>query len=121
MALLINLKKAIHFVCNDLLIVQLNPYGFDRDAKKLVFDWLSDISYNKSFFIQCLLDTNFCSPQRLTLGLFENRYMWFGFWELKFWICNFTDDTTPYECGLILNEAINQLEKSTEKIFEWYQ
>ena len=33
---------------------------------------------------------------------------------------NFADDTTPYECGHSFNEAINILETTTEKVFEWF-
>ena len=33
---------------------------------------------------------------------------------------NFADDTTPYECGPRLNEVMNNLETTTEKIFEWF-
>ena len=29
-------------------------------------------------------------------------------------------DTTPYECGLTLNEVMNNLETTTEKMFEWF-
>ena len=31
---------------------------------------------------------------------------------------NFADDTTPYECGPTLNEVINNLEITAEKMFE---
>ena len=33
---------------------------------------------------------------------------------------NFADDTTPYECGPTLNEVMNNLQKTTEKMFEWF-
>ena len=33
---------------------------------------------------------------------------------------NFADDTTPYECGHSFNEVINNLETTTEKVFEWF-
>ena len=33
---------------------------------------------------------------------------------------NFADDTTPYECGPTLNEVMNNLETTTEKMFEWF-
>ena len=33
---------------------------------------------------------------------------------------NLADDATPYECGPTLNEVINNLEITTEKIFEWF-
>ena len=33
---------------------------------------------------------------------------------------NFADDTTPYECGPTLNEVMNNLETTTEKMFECF-
>ena len=33
---------------------------------------------------------------------------------------NFADDTTPYECGLTLNEVMNNLETTTKKMAEWF-
>ena len=33
---------------------------------------------------------------------------------------NFADDTTPFECGHSFNEVINNLEATTEKVFEWF-
>ena len=33
---------------------------------------------------------------------------------------NYTDDTTPYECGPTLNEVMNNLEITIEKMFEWF-
>ena len=33
---------------------------------------------------------------------------------------NFADDTTPYKYGPTLNEFMNNLEISTEKMFEWF-
>ena len=33
---------------------------------------------------------------------------------------DFADDTTPYECGPTLNEVMNNLETTTEKMFEWF-
>ena len=33
---------------------------------------------------------------------------------------NFTDDNTPYNCGPTLNEVVNTLETTTEKMFKWF-
>ena len=35
-------------------------------------------------------------------------------------LAKFADDTTPYECVPILNEIINNLEITTEKMFKWF-
>ena len=33
---------------------------------------------------------------------------------------NFADVNSPYECGPTLNEAMNNLEITTENFFEWF-
>ena len=33
---------------------------------------------------------------------------------------NFADDITPYECESTLNEVINDLETTAEKMFKWF-
>ena len=38
------LSKAFDCICHDLLIAKLIAYGFDRNALKLVYDYLSDRS-----------------------------------------------------------------------------
>ena len=43
-AILIDLLKAFDCNCHDLLIANLNAYGFDRNALKLIYDYLSDRS-----------------------------------------------------------------------------
>ena len=43
-AILTDLSKAFDCICHDLLIAKLNAYGFDRNALKLICDYLSDIS-----------------------------------------------------------------------------
>ena len=48
-----------------------------------------------------------------------------GFFSLFFEGCssdfaNYADDTTPYECGPTLNEVMNNLELTTEKMLEWF-
>ena len=43
-AILTDLSKAFDCICHDLLIAKLNTYGFDRNALKLIYDYLSDRS-----------------------------------------------------------------------------
>ena len=42
------------------------------------------------------------------------------FENYSFDFANFADDTTPYECSHSFNEIINNLETTTEKVFEWF-
>ena len=43
-AILTDLSKAFDCICHNCLIAKLNAYGFDRNALKLICDYLSDIS-----------------------------------------------------------------------------
>ena len=82
-AILTDFSKAFDCICHNLLIAKLNAYGVDRNALKLVYDYLSDRSQKSDF-------------------------------------ANYADDTTPYECGPTLNEVMNNLEITTEKMLEWF-
>ena len=42
MAFLTDLLKAFDCIYHDLLIAKLNPNGFDRNALKLIYDYLSE-------------------------------------------------------------------------------
>ena len=47
--------------------------------------------------------------------------MWFVFLKTTVLILpTFADNTTPYGCGHSFNEVINNLETTTEKVFEWF-
>ena len=43
-AILTDLLKAFDSICHNLPIAKLNAYGFDRNALKLIYDYLSDRS-----------------------------------------------------------------------------
>ena len=43
-AILKNLSKAFDCVYHDLLLAKLNAHGFDQNALKLIYDYLSDRS-----------------------------------------------------------------------------
>ena len=61
-------------------------------------------------------------PQGSILGslLFNIDLCDLFFEEYSSDFANFTDDTTLYECGPTLNEVMNNLEVTTEKMFEWF-
>ena len=41
-AILTDLSKAFDCMCHDLLVAKLNACGFDRNALKLIYDYLSE-------------------------------------------------------------------------------
>ena len=61
-ALLTDLSKAFDCICHNLLIAKLNAYGFDRNALKLIYDYLSDRSKVGSLF-SVYLDIIYGVPQ----------------------------------------------------------
>ena len=117
-----HLSKAFDSICHDLLIAKLNVYGFDRNALKLVYNYLSDRSQKtkagSSF--SAYLDIIYGVPQGSILGplLFDIDLCDLCFEDYSSDFANFADDTTPYECGPALNEVMNNLEITTEKMFE---
>ena len=48
-AILNDLSKAFDCICHDLLITNMNAYGFDRNALKVIYDYLSDRSQKTKF------------------------------------------------------------------------
>ena len=103
----------------------MNAYGLKRNAVKLVYDYLSNRSQKtkerSSFNIY--LDVVYGVPQGSILGplLINIDLCDLGFFEnYSSDFANFADDTTPYECGHSFNEVINNLETTTEKVFEWF-
>ena len=119
-AILTDLSKAFDCICHDLLIAKLNAYGVDRNALKLVYDYLSDrsqkIKVDSSF--RAYLDIIYGVPEGSILGpLLLNIDLCDLFFEdYSSDFANYADDTTPYECGPTLNEVMNNLVITTEKM-----
>ena len=42
--ILADVSKAFYCICHNLLIAKLKAYGFNRNALKLIYDYLSDTS-----------------------------------------------------------------------------
>ena len=123
-AILTYLSKAFDCICHDLLFSKLNAYGLERNAPKLVYDYLtnrSQITKVGSSF-STYLDFVYSVPQGPVLGplLFNTGLSDLFFENYSCVFSNFADDTTPYECGHSFNEVINNLETTKEKVFEWF-
>ena len=123
-AVLTDLSKAFDCICHDLLSAKLNAYGLERKALKLVYDYLSNRSQktNVGSSFSTYLDIVYGVPKGSILGplLFNIDLCDLFLENYSSDFANFSDDTTPYECGHSFNEVINNFETTTEKVFEWF-
>ena len=120
-AVLTDLSKALDCICHDLLIVNLNAYGLERNALKLVYDYFSNRSQktNVGYSFSTYLDIVYDVSQGSTLGrlLFNIDLCDLFFENCSSDFANFADDTTHYECGHSFNEVIIIIETTAEKVF----
>ena len=86
-------------------------YLSDRSQKTKVGSSFSDY-----------LDIIYGVPQGSILGrlLFNIDLCDLFFEDYSSDFANYADDTTTYECGPTLNEVMNNLEITTEKMFKWF-
>ena len=116
--------KSFRLYLSDLLIAKLNAYGVDQNALKLVYDYLSDRSQKTKVgsSFSDYLDIIYGVPQGSILGplLFNIDLCDLFFEDYSSDFANYADDTTPYECGPTLNDVMNDIEITAEKMFEWF-
>ena len=121
---LMDLSKAFDTINHELLIAKLEAYGFDTGALSIISDYLSDrwqrtkISNKYSTWSQLLKGV----PQGSILGpIFFNLYLNdFLFFLKNTQVCNLADDSTPYACGLNLDEVLLRLEKDIDICIDWF-
>ena len=123
-AVLTDMSKAFDCIFYDLLIAKLNAYGLKKNALKLVYDYVSNRSQKTKVgsSFSTYLDIVYGVPQGSILGplLFNIDLCDLFFVNYSADFANFADDTTPYECVHSFNKVINNLETTTEKVFEWF-
>ena len=121
-AVLTDLSKAFDCICHDLLIAKLNIYGLERNALKLVYDYVSNRSQKTKVgsSFSTYFDIFYGVPQGSIHGPLLFNIDLCDLFFLKTTVANFADDTTPYECGHSFNEVIDNIETTTEKVFEWF-
>ena len=124
-ALLTDLSKAFDCLTHELLIAKLNAYGFDINATRLIYSYLTGrkqrVKINQAY--SSWKDIIYGVPQGSILGpLLFNIYLCdlFLFTE-DLDIANYADDTTPYHCSDNTESVIEMLEIAATKLFQWFK
>ena len=123
-ALLTDLSKAFDCLDYELLIANLNAYGFSLPALRLINDDLSNrrrrtrIGNLFSDWFEVILGV----PQGSILGpLLFNIFFADLFLVLKdVDIANFADDNTPITSANNTDDLIDSLEKASSSLFKWF-
>ena len=124
-AVLMDLSKAFDTLNHGLLIAKLSAYGFEHDALKIIYSYLTNRLHRTK------LNSAFSSWEELTQGVPQGSV----FGPLLFDIylndlfylsectkvCNFADDTTFYACDKDLRSLINRLEHDSLLAIEWFE
>ena len=123
-ALLADLSKAFDCIPHDLFIAKLEAYGFQIDALKLIYDYLSNrkqiVKINETF--SSWKDIEFGVPQGSILGpLLFNIHLCDLFYFLEdLDFASYADDTTIYTVKENEQSVINTLETSVI-LFKWFE
>ena len=121
--LLTDLSKVFDCIPHDLIIAKLEAYGFQMDALKLVYDYLSNrkqrVKIKEEF--SPWSDIEYGVPQGSILGpLLFNIHLCDLFYFLEgIDIASYADETL-YIAKETKVSVINALETSSQKLFKWF-
>ena len=123
-ALLIDLSKAFHCLSQELLIAKVNIYGFNLVALKLV---QSDLSKRQR---RTKINQTYSSWDKMFSGVLQGSilgpFLFNIFLKDIFFVAkdvnfaSYTDDNTVFQWGRNVDEIINDLQFSLEKLFRWF-
>ena len=124
-AILTDLSKAFDCILHDFLIAKLAAYGFDYQSLRIMESFLSNkqqrTKINNAF--SRYSEIRHGVPQGSILGpLLFNIYICDIFFDkIECDIASYADDNTPYNFGFNLDNVINDLEKSTNSLLNWFR
>ena len=123
-ALLTDLSKAFDCLNHELLIANLDAYGFDKSSLNYIYSYLYDrklrTKVNNSFSEWCNIRTGV--PQGSILGpLLFNIYINDIFYFVrKSHIANYADDNTPYSIDTTIDSLLSSLKYDTDTLIQWF-
>ena len=124
-AILTDLSKAFDCILHDLLIAKLAAYGFDYQSLRIMESFLSNrqqrTKINNAF--SRYSEIRHGVPRGSILGpLLFNIYICDIFFDkIECDIASYADVNTPYKFGFNLDNVINNLEKSTNSLLNWFR
>ena len=124
-AVLTDLSKAFDCLNHELLIAKMHSYGFDYDALKLVYSYLScryqRVRINSHYSTLSGIISGV--PQGSILGpLLFNIYINGIFLFLtNSNMSNYADDNTPYACENNIENVLNQLQNDSDILMNYFK
>ena len=121
------MSKTFDCLTHDILIAKLHAYGFEIDATRLIYNYLTGrkqrVKINQAY--SSWKDIIYGVPQCSILGpLLFNIYIC----DLSFFtedvdidIANYADDINPYHCSDSTESVIETLQIAATELFQWFQ
>ena len=122
-ALLTDLSKAFDCLPHDLLVANLNAYGFSLPALRLVLSYLSNRKQRKK------INSKFSSWEEILFGIPQGSILGHLLFNIfiydLFFIMNdidfasYADDNTPFLLGEDIGDVIFKLQNASKTLFQW--